>query len=161
MSRRGKGEGSISQWPDGLWVARIEIGQDATGKRRRKAFYGKTKKEVATKLTNEASARLNGTAFDCGKMTVGDLLNKWLEESAKPNTAPGTYSGYKSIVDSYLIPRIGSIKLAALRPLHIQTMLSALEADEKGARTRQYCYVTLRRAFTIALRFISVSPWKA
>ena len=153
MSRRGKGEGSISQRPDGSWVARIDIGTDANGKRRRKAFYGRTKKEVATKLTSEASAQINGTAVDCGKMTVGDLLTKWLTESAKPNTSPGTFAEYERITNSYLIPRIGKVKLPALRPLHIQSMLSAMETENLGARTRQYCYVTLHRAFVVAMRW--------
>jgi len=153
QTRRGKGEGSISQRADGLWVARIDIGTDANGKRRRKAFYGKTKKEVANKLTNEASAQLNGTAIDSGKMSVGDLLKKWLAESATPNCSPGTTAEYQRIVDSHIVPKIGSVKLSAIRPLHIQSMLSALETDKVGARTRQYCYVTLHRAFVVAMRW--------
>lgn len=153
MSRRGKGEGSICQRADGRWMARIAIGTDANGKRLTKSFYGATKKEVATKLTNEASAQINGTAIDAGRMTVGDLLAKWLAESAKPNTSPGTYAEYDRITNSYLVPRIGKVKLSALRPLHIQSMLTAMEADEIGARTRQYCYVSLHRAFVVAMRW--------
>ncbi|MFO1045992.1 MAG: site-specific integrase [Planctomycetaceae bacterium] len=153
QNRRGKGEGSICQRANGLWMARIGVGRDATGKRLTKTFYGKTKKEVADKLTGEASALLTGTSVTSGKMTVADLLTKWYEESAKPNTSPGTAAEYKRIVDSHIVPKIGSVKLSALRPLHIQTMLSALEKDGKGARTRQYCYVTLHRAFVIAMRW--------
>lgn len=134
-------------------MARIDIGRDANGKRLIKSFYGRTKKEVATKLTGEASARINGTAVDCGKMTVGDLLTKWLEESAKPNTSPGTSAEYERITKSYLIPNIGQVKLSALRPLHLQTMLSTLESNGTGARTRQYCYVTIHRAFVVAMRW--------
>lgn len=152
-SRRGKGEGSIYQRPDGLWVARIDVGTDANGKRRRKAFYGKTKKSVATKLTNEASAQINGTAVDSGKMTVAELLKKWLDESATPTCSPGTTSEYQRIVDSHLVPRIGKVKLSALRPLHIQSMLSNMETAKVGARTRQYCFATLHRAFVVAMRW--------
>lgn len=134
-------------------MARIGVGRDATGKRLTKTFYGKTKKEVADKLTGEASALLTGTSVSSGKMTVADLLTKWYEESAKPNTSPGTAAEYKRIVDSHIIPRIGSVKLSALRPLHIQSMLTTMESDKVGARTRQYCYVTLHRAFVIAMRW--------
>lgn len=152
-NRRGKGEGSITQRQDGLWMARIGIGRDPTsGKRLTKTFYGKSKKEVGDKLTGEASALLTGTSVNSGKMTVADLLKKWLDEDAKPNCSPGTVAEYKRIVDSHLVPKIGPLKLANLRPLHIQTMLTTMEKTV-GARTRQYCYVTLRRAFTIAMRW--------
>lgn len=51
--RRGRGEGSITHRPDGRWMARVDLGvQD--GKRRYKALYGKTRKDVAGKLTNAA-----------------------------------------------------------------------------------------------------------
>jgi len=153
QSRRGKGEGCITQRADGLWMSRVVVGHDANGKRRHKWFYGRTKKEVATKLTNEAAAVINGTSIDCGKMTVGELLKKWLTESAKPNISPGSYAEYERIVNSYLVPKLGSVKLSAIRPLHIQTMLSQLETGGTGPRTRQYCYVTLHRAFVIALRW--------
>jgi integrase len=152
-TRRGRGEGSICQRSDGRWMARIGIGQDATGKRLTKTLYGKTKKEVADKLTAEASALLTGSSVNPGRMTLADLLGKWLEESAKPNTARGTYANYKRIVDSHVVPNIGGVKLSAVRPLHVQTLLSTLEKAEVGARTRQYVYVTLHRAFKVAMRW--------
>jgi len=48
--RRGKGEGSITRLADGRWQARVDLGYQG-GKRVRKAFYGKTRKEVQEKLT--------------------------------------------------------------------------------------------------------------
>jgi integrase len=152
-SRRGKGEGSIVQRADGTWMAQIEIGRDANGKRQRKTFYGKTKKAVADKLTGEANALLTGTSAVCGKMTVADLLQKWLTESAIPNTSRATSNQYERIAKLHVTPKVGHIKLSAVRPLHIQTMLSTLETAGVGARTRQYCYVLLHRAFVVAMRW--------
>ncbi len=49
-TRRGQGEGSISQRAsDGLWTARVDLGY-VNGKRKRKQIYGKTRKEVAEAL---------------------------------------------------------------------------------------------------------------
>lgn len=152
MNRRGKGEGSISQRADGLWVARIDIGRDANGKRRRKAFYGKTKREVADKLTKEAAALLTGTTVDCGKMTVGDLLTKWLSES-KLNISRQTLSQYERMTKLHIVPNIGGLKLSTLRPLHVQSFLSTLEAKGVGPRSRQYSYQILHRAFVVAMRW--------
>jgi integrase len=50
MARRGHGEGSIFQRKDGRWVGTLNLGwQD--GKRARKSFYGRTRREVAEALT--------------------------------------------------------------------------------------------------------------
>lgn len=48
MKKRSHGEGSVTQRKDGSWTARIQIGFN--GKPKIKAFYGKTRKEVADKL---------------------------------------------------------------------------------------------------------------
>ena len=45
MAKRGQGEGTISKRPDGTWWARITVGKTPEGKQKRKAFYGKTRKE--------------------------------------------------------------------------------------------------------------------
>lgn len=50
MARRGHGEGSIYQRQDGRWVGTLNLGwQD--GKRRRKSFYGSTRREINEALT--------------------------------------------------------------------------------------------------------------
>ena len=152
-TRRGKGEGSLYQRPDGVWVGRIEAGVSTTGKRRRQVFYDKKKEVVAAKLTAAAAARLTGSSIDSGRMTVGVLLSKWLEESAKPSTSPGTAAEYERIVETYLVPGLGNVRLCQVKPLHIQSLLTGLERAKVGARTRQYCYATLHRAFVIAMRW--------
>ncbi len=43
--RRGHGEGSVYQQTDGRWTAAITLEN-----RKRKVFYGKTRKEVQEKL---------------------------------------------------------------------------------------------------------------
>ena len=61
---RGKGEGSISKRPDGSWCARVTTGHDDYGNQKRKAFYGKTRKEVHDKMTaalNEMRLNKGGT----------------------------------------------------------------------------------------------------
>ena len=149
MSRRGKGEGSICQRPDGTWVAAINIGTDATGKRQRKYVYGKTKRDVADKLTRLATQKLDGTLIDTGRMTVGDLLSRWLNDSARLDVAPTTFQRYKLLVEKHLAPRIGALKLSLLRAIHIQSMLAAMEQDKVGAETRRFSFQVLKRALNV------------
>ena len=90
-NRRGRGEGSIAKRADGLWEARIDVGHDSHGKRLRKSVYGETKKECADKLTKLANRKLDGVLIDTGRMTVGNLLDRWLNDSARMNVAPTTF----------------------------------------------------------------------
>ena len=49
MRRRAKGEGGIYRRADGRWCAALDLGR-ATGKRRRRIVYGKSRREVSEKL---------------------------------------------------------------------------------------------------------------
>ena len=54
--RRGNAEGSIYRREiDGRWVGSLHLGY-AGGKRRRKVFYGRTRREVAEKLNRAIQA---------------------------------------------------------------------------------------------------------
>jgi integrase len=44
-----------------------------------KYIYGKTRKEVATKLTNALADKEAGMVFDAGSLTLGDYLDGWLD----------------------------------------------------------------------------------
>jgi hypothetical protein len=159
--RRGKGEGSISQRSDGLWVARIDIGQDASGKRQRKAVYGKTKKECAEKLTKLASQKLDGTLIDTGRMTVADRLDRWLTDEAAVNCASNTITRYKGVTDQHVKPRIGSLKLTTLKPGHVAGMLAAMVRDEAGPRTQGHAFAVCRRAFHVGIKWGLLLPkWR-
>lgn len=56
------------------------------GKCRRETFYGKSRAEVAAKLTRAMADRDGGLVFDAGKLTLGEYLGRWLRESVKGTT---------------------------------------------------------------------------
>ena len=51
MAKRGRNEGSIYKRKDGRWDAALNLGFQG-GRLKRKTFYGKTRSDVAEKLTN-------------------------------------------------------------------------------------------------------------
>lgn len=67
--RRGDGEGTIDQRPDGIWRARVSLGFSPDGKRRRKDIYGKTKAEVQKKTATSPQRQR------CGKIAHSDENN--------------------------------------------------------------------------------------
>ena len=151
--RRGNGEGSIFQRGDGRWTATITVGRDTNGKRQRRTVYGKTRREAQEKLTKLQHQRLNGTLCDDERLTVGEYLARWLDDSARPTIKESTYDNYETTIRVHLSPHIGGVKLAKLSPSHVQSMYSTMERNGASGRVRQLCHAVLRRAIKRAVRW--------
>lgn len=133
MAKRGQGEGSISKRPDGTWWARITVGKTPDGKQKRKAFYGKTRKEVQEKLTTALNDINNNTYIEPSKMTVGQWTQKWLKDYKRNSIKPTTYSSYECIVLKHIVPGLGIYKLKSLRNDMVQHFVN--ELTDNGMRT--------------------------
>ncbi len=88
--KRGNNEGSIRKRKDGRWEGRYMV-HTADGPKRN-TVYGKTRKEVSEKLTGAMAGRDQGLVFDAGKLTVGEHLERWLDDVVKPSASHRTYS---------------------------------------------------------------------
>lgn len=145
-AKRANGEGSIGQYK-GRWVARLVL---ADG--RRKALYGKSRAEVARKLSAAIRDRDAGLPVAPENITVASFLEQWLEESVKPNNRPATYTSYEGHVRLHLIPAIGSVRLARLTPQQVERMMAQRLASGLSATTVTRVRATLRRALNHALK---------
>jgi integrase len=74
VGKRGNGEGSITRRKNGGWMAQFTV-YTANG-RKRKTLYGKTRQEVAAKLSKALADRQVGFVFDAGTLTVGEYLDR-------------------------------------------------------------------------------------
>src|ERR687884_724841 len=102
MGRRGNGEGTITRRKDGRWEAKYTA-YIAEGAKRR-ALYGKTRAEVAEKLTRALSDRSSGLAtFDAGSLTVGEYLERWLNDSVRGSVRASTHTSYERLLNRYVI----------------------------------------------------------
>ncbi len=118
--RRGNGEGSITRHnKSGLYMARYTV-QTASGGSKRKAIYGKTRKEAAEKLAKAMADRDGGLIFDAENLTVGEYLNRWLSDSVRGTVRVSTYERHESIIRTHLVPALGRIKLKALTATHVR-----------------------------------------
>ena len=122
--RRGNGEGSIHQRPDGRWVAMLSVGRNGEGKRKRRAIYGWVKQEVQDELAKLQNAKIDGVLCSPSKLTVAKLLHRWLE--TRSDITEGTAASYKNAIEKHISPRVGGIGLQKLTPLHVQSMHSDL-----------------------------------
>lgn len=153
--RRGRGEGSIAQRPDGRWVARVDLGwQD--GARRRKAIYGWTRREVADQLPKALEHARQGMPFADGQQTVGPYLQTWLTLK-QATLRPRAYASYEQTIRAHLEPGLGRVRLARLTPQHVAAWFTTHQVHGASARTIRYARSVLRAALNQARRWDLVS----
>jgi hypothetical protein len=99
--RRGSNEGSIYQDSDGRWRASVNLGFKA-GKRCRKLLSGRTRAEVDEKLNTLLNSVRRGLPVTSERMTTGQYLETWLEQSARPKVRAKTFRTYEQLVRTHL-----------------------------------------------------------
>jgi len=151
--KRGNGEGTIVLRGDGRWSATITVEDEATGAKKRKAFYGRTKKEVTDKMTAALQDQRAGLVVDPKKMTLGAFLDQWLEESVRQTTRSTTYENYSCLTRAHIVPALGRIDLQKLTAMQIQKFLNQKLETGLSTRSVQYLLVLLRRALRLAVKW--------
>src|SRR5579884_3830581 len=146
--RRGHHEGTIRQRADGRWEAQVSMPRG-----KRKSYYGKTRREAQDKLRAALRDLDAGLDLAAGRQTVGQFLDRWLADVAKPSVRPSTYESYAGHVRNHLKPALGHIQLAKLTPQQVQTMLTEKTAAGLSPRTVQYIRAVLRRALGQAMKW--------
>ncbi len=147
--KRGNGEGSISRRRAGGWMAQYAV-YTAEG-RKRKTIYGKTRAEVAKKLSKALSDREGGLVFDAGGLTVGEYLDRWLSDSVKDTVRQTTYQGYERIVRLHIKPSLGRIKLKDLTVVHVRGNYRERLDAGLSPRMVQLVHVILHKALKQAV----------
>ena len=150
--RRGRGEGSIHQRPDGRWCALLDLGI-VNGKRKRKYIYGATRKEVVEKLKAAQAAQATGADLAVERITVAQFLDRWIADVVSKRNKARTVDGYKQIIKDHLKPHLGRHQLDKLRPEHVQAMLNTLAAEGRKYNTVRNVRAALRRALNQAMRW--------
>ncbi|HEY33141.1 MAG TPA: site-specific integrase [Dehalococcoidia bacterium] len=140
----------------------ISLGKDAaTGKYKYhwESVQG-TKKDAEKHLAEVLYQLDTGTYIKPGKTTLGEYLEKWLSDYVWPSLAPKTAEGYEHIIRRHLIPSLGNMPLAQLKPENLQRYysekLSNGRCDGKGAlspRTVRHHHVTLHDALESAVKW--------
>lgn len=145
--KRGNAEGSITKRADGRWMARVSL---PDGKR--KAYYGKTRQDVAQKLVQAQKAIAEGLPLAGGRQTTGAFLDSWLADSAAQKVRPKTLRRYQELVRLHIVPVVGGVPLTRLTPGHVEKMMSVVAAKGAAPRSVAYCRAVLRNALNHAMR---------
>ena len=103
MDTEKAGLHSARDWQ--LWVGTVSLGYDGSGKRKRRKVYGQTKQEQGKlrAIQNKVDSR---SLTDSTKLTVGEYLTRWLENTARNKVRTTTLERYDALIRR-LIPTIG------------------------------------------------------
>ena len=161
--KRGDGEGTVFQRPDGRWVGVISLGFDVQGKRRRKTVYGLTQAEVIEKLDNLKQSRKTNAKTVYGKDTVAAYIQRWLNDDIAINRARKTLVGYQQTFKKHINPYIGSIKLRTLEGEQLIAWQAKLARNKISNPKRLFSIAVLRSALNkaVRLRLIQFNPLSA
>jgi integrase len=151
--KRGNGEGSIYPIKDkngrvigyrgSYWV------HTPQGPKRR-YLSGKERKDVADKLAKALADRADGLVFDAGSLTVGEYLDRWLND-VRDTVRQSTYEGYEYAVRPHIRPALGRIKLKDLTPAHARWFYrDRLDSGLAPATVHKY-HVVLHKALKAAV----------
>jgi integrase len=123
---------AITKRKDGRFVGRYTV-HTAEGPKR-KYIYGRKYKEVERKLAEARGDAARGIVFDAEGITLGQWLERWLEDVVKPSKAHRTYATHRQQVRSHIAPALGRVKLEALRKAHVDRLYAdLLRAKPDGA----------------------------
>lgn len=149
--KRGNNEGTISLRSDGRWEARVSLGYKG-GKQVRKCFYGKTRQEVASKLSTAIADFKRGAILPNEKLTTQTFLESWLEGTARLKLRESTFSRYRTLVQLHILPTLGTCPLTKLTPAAVQALWSHMLDKGLQPRTVIQARAVLRSALNDALR---------
>src|SRR5215472_16994228 len=149
MGKRGNGEGSIYfRRSDEKWVGSITLEN-----RKRRVFYGKTRKEVQEKLKVALREQQQGTLVTAPRQTLAQFLTDWLENSQKHSVPPRTYERYEELVRLHIVPALGRYELQKLSAQHLQAFYAKKAEEGLSATTINHFHNMLHKALDTAMRW--------
>lgn len=142
-----------------VWYAVIYLGNNKYDWKRL------SRDETEAKKMFQALQQQPATAQDTYK-TLGEWLDEWLEVYVKTSVRPTTFASYNMLVNVHFKPalidgiKFGSMKLADLKPIHIQKYMAVKLQEGRSNTTVRYHYRTLRRAldFAVVNQYLSINP---
>jgi site-specific recombinase XerC len=118
---------------------------------KRKAFYGKSRKEVQQKRTAALSDQQKGLPILGERQTVAQVPARWLTDTARHRLRPGTFRRYEELTRLHAVPTLGKLALTKVTPQHLSHLYGAKLAEGLSPRTVEFLHRTLHCALKEAV----------
>ncbi len=155
-------KGSIRQRTEGgSFTAYWFTTDPASGKRVQHSKGGLKTRGAAQRHLNAVLSKVDeGTWRPDKPLSVRELLvDHWLAAQRARELRPATLAGYEGAIDSWILPRLGGTKVAALTPSVVVEFMTALRSDKSAngrqglsARTVQLTVGVLKSACAFAVQ---------
>lgn len=138
---------------------RVFCGTDSKGKKIMKSTTftpdeGMTPRQIEKALNKavvEFEERALSTQYiDNSKLKLSDFCPQYLR-NVKSKLAPTTYAKYQRIIEVYIIPALGHLKIQDVRPIHVQKFVNALSEDNvrQDGKGDRLAPSTIHRYYTV------------
>jgi len=127
--RRPSGDGMVRKRDDGRWEGRIVVGHKENGEPLFRHVYAKTQKELLDKLHQSIESYRDVELTEDSRMTLGEWLDRWLEEYKTGTIRASTLSGYRRYIDCYIKPQLDHKQISLITTQDIQRMYRRLKKE--------------------------------
>ncbi len=150
--------GTITKRGKDTWRIRIALGIGPDGKRQTysKTIHG-SKKDADTFLTAKLREKDLGTFVMPAATDLKSYLDKWLPGH---KISKSTRQCYRDVIDYYVAPKIGAMRLSDIKRMHIKKLCDDLTGDGYAASTVKKTHTVLSSAFSCAIEdgLLAVNP---
>ena len=130
--RRPQGDGTIRKRSDGRWEGRIIIGHKNDGSPMYKSVFGKTQKATLKMLHQMIDLYSDVDLTEECRMTLGEWMDKWLEEYMIFTLRESTINGYRNMIEHQIKRFIGDKQLAYLTTADLQKFYNKIKKDGRA-----------------------------
>ena len=133
--RRPQGDGTIRKRSDGRWEARIIVGHKNDGSPMYKSAFSKTQKSALKQLHQLIDLYRDVDLTEDSRMTLGEWLDKWLDEYMIFTVRESTLDSYRAMVKNQVKPFIGGKQISSLTTADMQKFYNKIK---KEGRVREH-----------------------
>lgn len=135
-----------------LWIADINMGYGADGKRRRVRVTSRTRGGVIRKRREKVQDLATGKVLPGKCPTLSAWSEYWLSEIAVRRTRPNTLANYRYSISAHILPALGAARLDRISVQDVREMLDKIGEKGLSARTQQVAFNILSSMLKDAVR---------
>src|SRR5215216_3672180 len=136
------------------WRVRVWVDDPVTGKRKLQTvgIYA-SKTEAQLEGAKAVEQRQRGTLLQPTDMTVGELLDLWVDQEMPKSVRPENQDNYHIVVNKHLKPALGAIRVQRLSVQAIEAFYATLSEAGYSSSLIRKCHQRLSSALKLARRW--------
>lgn len=146
----------------------VSAGYDVNGKKLREKttfvpdpdMTEKQQQKALEKFTYDFEEKVkNGKYLNGEKITLKEFTDRWLKDYAPQQLERTTLSGYILQINQKIIPALGHLKLAKIKPIHLQSFYNNLLEDgvRKDGKAGGYSPSSIKKCHAILSSILSTA----